>query len=64
MRITNLQAKCDLHEMEVAALTREIISPLTSSQRRHEAIERRSAVLVVLSVVKAELDEMLGSFHS
>jgi hypothetical protein len=64
MRISNLHARCEVHEIEAAALTREVASPLTSSQRRAEAIERRDAALTELFEIKAELDEMLRSFQS
>jgi hypothetical protein len=64
MRISNLQARCELHEIEAAGLTREIASPLTCSQRRAEAIERGNAALAEFSEIKAELDEMLRSLPS
>jgi len=62
MRISNLEAKFELHQIETAALTRAIASPLTSSQRRTEAINRRDAALVELNEIEAELAKMRRSF--
>jgi hypothetical protein len=44
------------------ALNREIASPLTSSQRRAEAMNRRDAGLIELSEIEAELGEMRRKF--
>jgi hypothetical protein len=62
MRISNLEARLALHEIEAAALTHEIKSPLTSAKRRNEAIERRDVVLIEVSVITAELEQMRRSF--
>ena len=62
MRVSNLEARLELREIEAAAYTREIASPLTYATRRAEAIERRDAVLIELSRIRAELDEMRRSF--
>lgn len=58
LRITNLEARIELREIEAEALVREIRSPLTSAARRAEAIERRTALLTERSAIKTELDEM------
>jgi hypothetical protein len=62
MRITNLQARLELREIEIIALSREIASPLTTSERRAEAIELRYARLNERSEVTRELDEIHASF--
>jgi len=62
MRISNFEARLALHEIEAAALSREINSPLTSSPKREEATRRRDVLLREASVIKAELDEMYSSF--
>jgi hypothetical protein len=64
LRISNLQARYELHEIEAAALAREIAYPLTFAKRRQEANEGRNAVLDELSVIKVELEEMLRLFPS
>lgn len=55
MRITNLQARCELHEIEAAALRREIACPWTSPQRRVNANARRRTLLVELTMIRIEL---------
>jgi hypothetical protein len=62
LRISNLEARLALREIEAAALTREITSPLTSANRKGEAIQSRDAALTEASVIKADLDEMRRSF--
>jgi hypothetical protein len=62
LRISNLEARSELHEIEVAALTREIASPLTSAQKRAQATTRREAAFAELAVINAELEEMLRRF--
>ena len=61
MRISNLEARLELHEIEIAALSTEISSPLTSSHRSEEANERRDAQQAEWWKIKAELDEMRRS---
>jgi hypothetical protein len=56
--ISKLQAKVALREIEAAALTHEIGSPLTSANRREEAEKRRDALLGEVSVLQSELDNM------
>jgi hypothetical protein len=64
LRISNLEARSELHEIEIAALTREIASPLTSPERRAQATARRDAALAELSGIKTRLDEMRKAFPS
>lgn len=42
LKVSNLQAKLELFEIERAALLGEIMSPLTSQDRREEAVMRRT----------------------
>jgi len=46
MRISTLEAKLELREIESDGLSREIKSPLTSRQRRVECVERRDDLQV------------------
>jgi hypothetical protein len=62
--VSNLEARVDLREIEAAALTREITSPLTSVARQTEAIQRRQALLTEASELKGELDQMRRSIPS
>ena len=45
MRVSRLEARLALLEIEAAALSREIASPLTSERRREEATECRDTAL-------------------
>jgi hypothetical protein len=45
MLISNLQARLELCEIEILALSREIFSPLTTSQRQAEAVARRDDLM-------------------
>ena len=56
MRISNLEARVELREIEAAASTREITSPLTSATRRTELIQRRDALITEVSELNAELE--------
>jgi hypothetical protein len=62
LRISNLEARLALREIEAAALAREITSPLTFASRRAEATRRQDAALSEASVIKAELDEIRRLF--
>lgn len=62
LRISNLEARLAMREIEIAALSREIASPLTSSKRREEATERRDAEHADLGRIKIELDELCRSY--
>ena len=58
MRISNLEARLALQEIEAEALKREINSPLTSAQKREDATRRRDFALTEASAITVELDEM------
>ena len=62
MRVSNLEAKLALFEIDAAALSREINSPLTSAKRRDEASRHRDFVLNEGAQVKGQLDEMRRMF--
>ena len=62
MRISNLEARLALYEIDAAALLREIMSPLTSAKRRAEAIQLQEIALTEVSAIKAELDITYRSF--
>jgi hypothetical protein len=64
MRVSNLEARVELREIEAGALNRELTSPLMSASRRSEVIERRDAILIEASELKAELDQMRRSIPS
>ena len=62
LRISNLAARLAMHEIEIAALGREIDSHLTSFKRRVEAAIRRDAQHADWWQIKAELDELRRSY--
>lgn len=62
MRISNLEARLAMREIEIAGLSREISSPLTASKRRAQADECRDAEQADLWRIKAELDELRISY--
>jgi hypothetical protein len=64
MRLSNLETRIALREIEAAALTRKINSPLTSGTRRTELIQSRDTFLTEVSELKAELDKLRISFPS
>jgi hypothetical protein len=64
LRVSNLEARKELREIEAAALTREITSPLTSAVRQTEALQRRTVLLAEAFELKAELDQMRRSIPS
>ena len=64
MRVSNLEARVELGEIEAAALAREVASPLTSEIRKAEVDQRRDAILTEISELKAKLDQMRESSHS
>jgi hypothetical protein len=55
LRISKLQAKRELLEIECAALMREIASPLTSQDRREEAVARRTKLSEQCTEITEEL---------
>ncbi len=61
MRITNLEARMELQEIEIAALNREIGSPLTTLDRKNEARERLDAAWNERADVYTELTEVRRS---
>jgi hypothetical protein len=61
MRVTNLEARIELREIDIAAFTREIASLLTAATRRAELTAHRAALLAEVSKLKAELDELRKS---
>jgi hypothetical protein len=61
MRVTNLEARIELREIDIAAFTREIASPLTPAARRAELTARRTALGAEVFKLKAELDQMRRS---
>jgi hypothetical protein len=58
MRVSNLEARVELGEIEVAALGRELTSPLTSEIRKSEVTQRGDAILTEISELKEKLDQM------
>jgi hypothetical protein len=62
MRVTNLEARIELREIDIAAFTREIASPLTSTTRRAELTTHRAVMLEEVSKLKAELDQVRRTF--
>jgi hypothetical protein len=64
LRVSNLEARVELREIEAAALMHEITSPLTPAARQAEAIQRREALLTESIELKAELDQMRRSLPS
>lgn len=58
MRISNLEARLALREIECAGLIREINSPLTSSNRRIEAMEKWETLQDQVSEIKEEVKEL------
>jgi hypothetical protein len=62
MRISNLEAKLALFEIDIAALDREIERTSTTSRQRAEGIETRFAKLSEWRKIKVELDEMRKLF--
>lgn len=58
MRIANLEARRELHEIERDALTRQINSRLKTPWQREEAIERRDDLLSEWAKVVEELQSL------
>jgi hypothetical protein len=58
LRISNLKAKDEMLENERAALFREVISPLTSQDRREEAMRRRAELAAQRDRILDELNHL------
>lgn len=58
LRISNLEARLELHEIEITALSKVIASPLPSARRREKAKELREVQQAEWWKIKAELDQM------
>lgn len=61
-RISNLEARLALEEIDAALLSREISSSCTSARRRAEVIRRRDFALIKAAQIKKQLDEMRRLF--
>ena len=61
LRVSNLEARIELREIEAAASIREIASPLTSAPRKTELAQRRLDLLREAAALKTELDQMRQS---
>ena len=62
LRVSRLETRLALCEIEAAALSREIGSSLTSERRREEAIECRDTALTEGRTIMTELVSLLSSF--
>jgi hypothetical protein len=58
LRVSNLQSKRELLEIERTALLREITSPLTSQDRREEAFRRRDEITNQWTEIVEELQAL------
>jgi hypothetical protein len=61
MLVSKLEARLALREIEAAALSREIASPLTSERRREDARECRETALAQGSTIRTELESLRKS---
>lgn len=62
LRISKLEAKLALRQIEAEALAREIRSPLTSAPRREQATDLRDAALAESSELLADLKSLHNQF--
>ena len=62
LRITNLEARLALAEIEIAALTREIGSPLMSDEERAVAVHRKETIEAGVPAIRAELEQMRNTY--
>lgn len=62
LRISKLEAKLALTEIEATALTHEIAAPRISGHRCDEATAHRDRALAAASTLRAELDTLRHSF--
>lgn len=61
LRISRLQARLEMREIERESLRQEIASPLTTAARKAEAIDHRDDLLTELSDLIEELDRLRNS---
>lgn len=54
-RLDPMEARCEMHTEEIEALSREIRSPGTASERRIEAVKRRDAVISTRKLLMEEI---------
>jgi hypothetical protein len=64
LRISKLEAKLTLAEIEATALTHEIASPRTPAHRCDEATAHRDGALAAANALRAELDTLRHSFSN
>lgn len=62
MRVSKLEARLALLEIEAAVLSREIASPLTPERRRQEAKESRDTALAQGRTIMTELESLRKSY--
>lgn len=62
MHVSKLEARLALREIEAAALTKEIASPLTSEMRREQANESRDTALAQGRSIRTELESLRRSY--
>jgi hypothetical protein len=62
MLVSKLEARLALCEIEAAALTKEIASPLTSERRREQANESRETALAQGRAIWTELESLRSSY--
>jgi hypothetical protein len=60
--ISKLEAKLAMLQIEAAALSREIGSPLTSARRREQATDLRDTALTESSALQSELNALRKQF--
>jgi hypothetical protein len=64
LRISNLEARLELREIECADLIRKIESPRTSLDERMDARKRRETVLSECSALRADLEDVKRAWES
>ena len=62
MLVSKLEALLALREIEAAALTKEIASPLTPEMRREQANESRETALAQGRSIRTELESLRRSY--
>jgi hypothetical protein len=61
LRVSNLEARIELREIEAAAFSRQIASRFTSPARQTELAQRRLDLLSEAANLRAELNQMRQS---